>query len=259
MQNQLKNILTRKVTATVVSTIVISIWIAFLGGKDSDSEIIYNLDDAFVGWSITYVMYVGAIIFTYGNLVSIGIEYLQRKWFQKHHWFSILLHGIGGAAPGLFIPDFQDAFFLLYGMLAAALYACVDRWLYKSASKKKGVKMFFLFSLLAYALCWGYFHFNSPPIPTFTQEDAVDFATADNGTVTDVFSNKIGKWQGNVEDYEVERETSVKEMGEEIYIVTFKENWSKGNETGSWLLSYKVERGSSSIYDEKGEMPPYQE
>ncbi|MCP3763869.1 hypothetical protein NLX67_15970 [Domibacillus sp. A3M-37] len=259
MQNQLKSMLNRKLTATFVATIVTSICMAFWGLKDPDSEIIYNLGNAFAGSSAIYIMYVGGIIFTYGNLVSVGIEYLQRKWFQKHDWLYIFLHGIFGAALGLVVLDLLDVLMLLYGTPAALLYACVDRWLYKRASKNKAAKMFLLIPLLVYGLCWGYFQFITPPIPPFTKADAVDFATAGNGTVTDVFPNKIGKWKGTIKGYEVERKTSAKEMEEETYIVTFKENWRKGAETGSWLLSYKVECGSSSVYDEKGEIPPYHE
>ena len=34
--------------------------------------------------------------------------------------------------------------------------------------------------------------------------------------------------RGNIDGYQVKGETSVREMEDEVYMVTFTENWSKG-------------------------------
>jgi hypothetical protein len=95
--------------------------------------------------------------------------------------------------------------------------------------------MFFLIPTASLLISWGYFQFTSPPMPPFTKEDAVKFATSGKGTAIEHFP---------------------KEIGEEIYIVTFTENWSKGTGKGSWTLSYKVDRESLTANGEKGNMPP---
>ncbi|OCA92602.1 hypothetical protein [Pseudobacillus wudalianchiensis] len=255
MQNKLGSIFLRKLITTFVATLITSIFITFFTLKDSDSEITYNLGNEFLGWSSVFIMYVGGIILIYGSIVSIGIEYLQRKWFKKHDWLYVLLHGIFGLANGLL---FQYWILALHGMLAALLYACVDRWLYKRASKnKKSIKMFFLAPLLIYGVCWGYFYLISPPLPPFTKEDAIQSATEGEGTITDGFPKKEGKWAGIINGYQVEKETSVKETKKERYLVTLKEKWSKGNKKGDWTFSYQVDRSTLSLYKEEGEMPPY--
>ena len=46
------------------------------------------------------------------------------------------------------------------------------------------------------------------------------------GTTIEKFPKKIGKWEGTIDGYQVKRETSVQEKEEEVYMVTFTENWS---------------------------------
>jgi hypothetical protein len=60
-----------------------------------------------------------------------------------------------------------------------------------------------------------------------------------------------------VEGFQIERETSVKEIGDEIYIVTFTENWKNEMVNNFWSMSYRVKRGSSQLDGEKGNMPFY--
>jgi hypothetical protein len=96
-------------------------------------------------------------------------------------------------------------------------------------------------------------------MPPFTKEDAVKFATSGKGTAIEHFPKEIGKWEGTIDGYQVIRETNDKEIGEEIYIVIFTENWSKGTGKGSWTLSYKVDRENLTANGEKGNMPPYYE
>ncbi|KIL77389.1 hypothetical protein [Bacillus badius] len=191
---------------------------------------------------------------TYGSAVSVGIEYIQRKWLKQNNWLYILLHGMFGLVNGVWFASWLMA---LHGMAAALLYAFMDRWLYKRMAEKKGIKGFVLVPLLLCVISWGVMFFTSPSSPPFTKEEAVKFAMSGNGTVTDAFPKKAGKWQGTVNGYEVQRETSVQKEGQEIYLVIFTEKWRKGQETGSWLLSYQVDKGSCTAYAEEGERPPY--
>lgn len=245
----------RKLVTTFAATTIFSVVLSFFSLQDS-SKILYNQGNQFIGWFFVYFMYIGVIILIYGNLVSIGIEYLQRKWFQRLDWLYVLILGVFGLGNGII---FQESTLAIYGMLAAILYAIIDKWLFKRNTNSKVVKMFFLIQIVLLLICWGYFQFISPPMPPFTKENAVEFATSGEGTLEDHFPNEIGKWEGAIDGYQVKRETNAKEIGEEVYIVTFTESWSKGTREGSWALSYKVERGSLTAYDEKGIMPPYYE
>jgi hypothetical protein len=95
-------------------------------------------------------MYIGVIILIYGNLVSIVIEYLQRKWFQQYDWLYVLILGVFGLANGLF---FQQGTLAFFGMLAAILYAIIDKWLYKRKPASKKIKMLFLNPVASLLIC----------------------------------------------------------------------------------------------------------
>jgi hypothetical protein len=248
METGIGSFIIRKLVTTFVAATIFSVLLSLFSLKGS-SEIVYNQGNHFIGWFFIYLMYIGVIILFYGNLVSIGIEYLQRKWFQRLDWLYVLILGVFGLANGII---FQERILAFYGMLAAILYALIDKWLYKRNINSKSVKMFFLIPIASFLICWGYFQFTSPPMPPFTKEDAVEFATSGEGTPEEHFPKEIGKWEGTIDGYQVKRETNAKEIGEEIYIVTFTENWRKGTVKSSWVLSYKVERGGSSVYGEKG-------
>ena len=250
-----ENLLKRKITVTFVTTIVPSIILAFWYMVSiTKEETPYHLGASFIGWLALYSMYIGAIVLIYGNLVSIALECLQKKWFIKHTWLYVLLHGFFGLANGLL---FQDMSLALAGMIVALFYAFIDRWVYVRAKFQLSTKMFFLFPVLACGLLVGYFQIISDPLPPFTKEDAVAFAADGEGTVTDDFPKNIGKWDGMIDGYHIERETSAKEIGKEKYIITFTERWSKGQEKGSWFLSYEVDRESLTARASEGEYPPY--
>jgi hypothetical protein len=252
---ELGSLIIRKLITTFVSTISFSVLLGFFSLKGS-SEVVYNQGEQFIGWFIISTMYIGLIILIYGNLVSILIEFLQSKWFQHHDWLYVLILGVFGLANGIF---FQEETLAVYGMLAATLYAIIDKWLYKRNAQNKSIKMFFLLPIASILLCWGYFHFTSPSMPPFTKEDAVKHATSGEGTPIENFPKDIGKWEGTINGYQVQRETNAKEIGKEIYIVTFKGNWENGDEKGNWSLSYKIERGTLTASGEEGNIPPYYE
>jgi len=243
----------RKLTTTFITTMIFSLAPVLLNVKNG-FEFEYNQGNQFVGWFFIYFIYIGLIILIYGNFVSVMIESLQRKWFQHYDWLYILILGFFGLTNGLL---FQERTLALLGMIAAIVYGLIDKWLYKRELKNKSLKGFFLFPLTVLLICWGYLQVTSPPMPPFTKEDAVRFATSGEGTVIDHFPDEIGKWEGTIQGYRVKKETKVKEIGDEIYIVIFRESWNKGSETGTWELSYEIERGSLSAKGGRGESPPY--
>lgn len=252
MQTRISSLIVRKLITTIVATIICSAPLAYF--YINSSNFIYNQGNQFISWLFIYSMYIGVIILIYGNLVSIGIEHLQRKWFPQKDWLYVLILGVFGLANGIV---FQVSILALYGMSAAILYALIDKWIYKRISKNQSVKMFFLIPIASLLLSWGYFQYTSPPMPPFTKEDAVKFATSGEGTTIEQFPKKIGEWEGTIDGYQVIRETNAKEIGKEKYIVTFTEFWSKGSEKDSWTLSYKVDRGSLTFNGEKGKMRPH--
>jgi hypothetical protein len=241
---ELSTFLLRKLIVTFVTTCISACILCFFI-NEGNSNTIYNQGEQFIGSFLFLSFYVGIIVLIYGNLVSIGVEFLQRKWFQQYDWLYVLILGAFGLIVGL------------YGIISALLYAMIDKWLYKRMIKSKGVKMFLIIPITSILIFWGYFHFTSPQMPPFTKEDAVEFATSGEGTTIEYFPKKIGKWNGIIDGYEVERETTVQEIGEEIYIVTFTEKWRKETGTGFWSLSYEVERGSLIANSETGKTPPY--
>ncbi|MGB3259981.1 hypothetical protein [Paenisporosarcina sp.] len=255
MQHEIISLIFRKLVTTFVTTTIFSLLLAFLNliGRE---EITYNQVEQFIGWFLICFMYIGVIILIYGNLVSVGIEYLQRKWFKRHDWLYVVILGFFGLANQIIFPDFQMA---IVGVLAALLYAMIDKLLYRKMTESKSLKLFFFIPITSLMIFWGYFHVVSPAMPPFTKEDAIEFATSGEGTVIDHFPREIGQWEGKINGYQVTRESNAKEIGKEIYLVTFTERWSWTQSIGEGIysISYTVERGSLSAHSEEGNLPPY--
>ncbi|WP_175987326.1 hypothetical protein [Bacillus sp. Marseille-Q1617] len=243
----------RKILATLVSTLICSLILSLFAtfdGNDPGS----NSGSQLIGWSVVYFMYIGAIILLYGNIVSIAVEYLQRKWFEDRDWLYVLILGMFGLANGLL---FNEILMAVSGMVAAVMYGVVDKWIAAKMKRNRSIKMFVIAPACMYLLAWGLGQALSPPMPPFTKEDAVEFATSGRGTSIEHFPDEIGTWAGSVNGYRVKRETLVKETRSETYIVTFKEDWDSGTDKGTYSISYKVKRGSSTLSGQTGEMPPY--
>lgn len=246
-------LIARKSRTTVLSTFLFamawSIW-----DIQTAEETLYYLGTEFYAMTLTYFFYIGFFVLTYGNVVSIVIEAFQRKWFEHANWLYILLLGMTGSAIGLLFP-FKT--FVVAGVLMAFLYSVIDKWLLARWKRGKGSQAFFIGSIAAFPLLLGYFALASPSLPSFTAEEAVEFTTQDDGTVTDAFPNEVGTWKGEVDGYQVERTTAVEQMKEGRYLVMFTEEWRRGTEQGAWMLSYEVELGSVKLHDEEGAIPPY--
>ncbi|WP_409300241.1 hypothetical protein [Peribacillus sp. SCS-155] len=258
MNKDWSDLIARKITATFVTTIIPSFILGALyisQANDADHNK-YHQGSSFLAWSAIYVMYIGTIVLVYGNLVSLGLEYIKNRWSNNHVRLYVGLHGVFGLANGFIFRETALAF---YGMAAALLYACIDRWVYKRMEEQNDIKMFYLIPVLILSLLWGYYTIISAPEPPFTKHDAVAFATSGSGTAEDdLFPKKIGKWHGTIEGYQVERETSAKKIGKEKYVVTFTEKWEKDGDKGTWHSSYEVGRGSSgNLGGETGDEPPY--
>lgn len=94
-------------------------------------------------------------------------------------------------------------------------------------------------------------------MPPFTKEDAVHLATSGDGVIPGHFPQDIGKWAFTIDGYQVTRETHIKEMDNEIYLLTFTEKWRKGNERGTWESSYEIDRWGLASNSSQGTIPPY--
>ncbi|WP_313894200.1 hypothetical protein [Psychrobacillus sp.] len=248
------NYLLRKLVTTVITTVITSVSFVAYSLIRNSTGIDHSLGSQFLGWFMVWFIYSGAVIFIYGSLVSIGIDFIQRKGFIRPKWLYVLIHGLFGIMFGVFA---QEWLLSIYGMLIASMYAIIYKLLSKILLEKKSIKMFFLIPSAFLLLSWGYFYVISAPIPLFTEEDAVEFATSGNGTVTSDFPKKVGKWQGSIDGFEVERATDVKQIAKEKYIVTFTEKWEKGYITGTCFYSYIVERNSSTANELCKKTPPY--
>ncbi|MGK7377596.1 hypothetical protein ACSFXN_07115 [Planococcus sp. 1R117A] len=243
----------RKLKTTVLATFLFamagSIW-----DIQTAEETVYHLGTDFYAMTLTSFFYIGLFVLTYGNAVSIIIESFQQKWFERADWLYVLLLGVAGSAIGLLFP-FQV--FILSGVVVAVLYGVIDKWLLARWQRGKGNQAFFIGSIIAFFLLFGYFLLTSPSLPLLTADEAVETATQDDGTVTDVSPNEAGTWKGEVDGYQVERTTAVEQLEEGLFLVIFTETWQKGTEKGEWMLSYEVALGTVTLHDEEGAMPPY--
>lgn len=236
--------------ALLISSIVWSVVTIY-----TDEEIVYHLAEHFYGMAGVYFFYAGVVVLIYGNLVSILTESVLRRWSGRTDWLYVPILGGAGTAIGLLFPF---TIFIILGILTAVFYGMADRWFLYRSRRGKGSTAIFAAPLVAFLILWCFFYFTSPPLPPVTAEDAVEFATGDSDTKLDDFPNEVGTWKGMVDGgYLVERITAVEPLEENIYLVTFTETWQKGEERGTWLTSYRVDRSSSTVYEEEGNLPPY--
>lgn len=243
----------RKLAATFLAPFIFSMaWCSW--NITMADETVYYQGTEFYAMTLVYFFYIGFFVLVYGNIVSFVAEILQRKWFERADWLYVLILGAFGAAIGLVFPVWN---FIIAGILVAMLFGVIDKWLLKRWQLDKGNKALFITPFMAFALLWGYYHFASPSLPAHTAQQAVEFATSGSGTSIDRFPDEVGTWQGEIEGYQVKRTTAVEKMDEETYMVIFTEEWQKGRVDDSWMMSYEVDRSSSILREEEGDMPPY--
>jgi len=259
MKTKPTSIFFRKMMATLLSTYACSLLVSVLSvAGDNKNSLFYSAEANFISALTIFFCYIGVIILIYGNVVSAVVEYIQKRYFPTKHWLYVIVLGIAGLPLGVLFPHWT---MYVYGAGAALLYAGIDKWLEKSSSPYNqgwsGLGSLILLTILL----WGVFFFvgreNQQQQP-FTKEEAVQNETSVKDTVTSDFPKKVGKWQGTVKGYAVTRETSVDDTEDkETYDVHFTETWHKGNQSGTWQLTYRADRASSWLYEEKGEEPPY--
>ena len=247
----MEQLIIRKLLATFMSTMTVAVLFAFYGVVTSDET--HLLGNHFIGWLFVFSFYIGLVVLVYGNLVSVAVEYLQRRWFN-HDLLYILLLGVFGLLSGVF---FQEEALALYGMGVALFYGVIDKWIARRNALGKTVTPFLLVPIVLVIVPWGYLFVSSEALPPFTMEDAVAFATSGEGSTIEQFPSSIDTWEGEIDGMHVIRETAAKEVGREIYTVTFTEMWASGVQSGAWSMSYRVERGSMTLLGETGEMPTY--
>jgi hypothetical protein len=228
----------RKMTAVFVTTITLAMILASLSINDAGGTSDYG--EAFLFAAMLYGTYGGVIILVYGTLVSALIEYVMNRWFKINIPLYILLHGVFG------LIMIEVPILAVLGVGSALLYACIDRWIHYRIKREKPIMMLMLTPITFFAMIWSVLSFISPDQPPFTAENAVDFVTSGKGTIID----KFPKEEGVITVGNATRETSVDEIGDEVYIVTFTETWIDEDAGGPWSISYKVERGSSTLYDQ---------
>jgi len=243
--------------ATLLSTYVCSLLVSVLSvAGDNKDSLFYSVEDNFLSALTIFFCYIGVIVLIYGNVVSAVVEYIQKRYFPTKSWVYVIALGIAGLPLGVLFPHWT---MYLYGAGTALLYGGIDKWLEKSSSPYNygwsGLGCLILLTILL----WGVFYFvGREHDKPFTMEEAVENETSVQDTVTEDFPKKIGKWKGTIKGYTVTRETSANETeDEETYDVHFTETWRKGNQSGTWQLTYRADRASSWLYEEKGEEPPY--
>ncbi|WP_138754937.1 hypothetical protein [Paenibacillus sinopodophylli] len=249
------DLMIRKLLTTFVVTTSTSILFSLSDLPRSDYSIASHLvwNDIFYNIYF-YNMYIGAIIFIYGNAVSLAIEWARCKWFSRQVWLGIGLHAFWGMGLGVVIKSW---IFLLIGMLIALAYGVLDWWLEARMLKQKRVAFILLLPVVLYAVAWAALYEKAPSDPSFTMEEAVAFVVQGGGTDIQVFPDHIGIWHGTIDSYRVVRETSAGPLDENRYIVTFSETWRKGKIINSRHFSYQVERDSMTFYSSEGDSPPY--
>ncbi|MFZ3578760.1 hypothetical protein [Virgibacillus sp. DJP39] len=252
MEHNFRDSVIRKLITTFVTVTLVSITLASVSLLESQFQ--YNLGNQLMGWTFLYIVYVGVIVLIYGNAVSFIVKFAQKRWFKHNNWIYVSLHGLFGLANGLLFTFWYAA---LYGLLAALFYAFIDRWIYTRDLKEKRMRLFIIVPLVIYGILWGVLQIISPTMPPFSKQDAVEFATSGEGTIIEIFPEKIGETKQNIGNYTVTRETQVERVQDETYVVTFTERWSSQYRSGYWYTSYIVKRGQLTIDEQGGTNPPY--
>lgn len=122
-----RELIARKLKATVLAVFLYAMaWSSW--DIYTDTTILYRWGEHFTGMTMFYFFYIGCFVLTYGNLLSLIVEFCQRKWFAQADWLYVLLLSIGGSAIGLLFPAKS---FIIAGMGTAAFYGIFDKWLLK--------------------------------------------------------------------------------------------------------------------------------
>lgn len=244
-------LLLRKLVTSYILTIFIAIYFAifYLFPIESAS---YYLEVDFLGWTFIYCIYIFPVLLLYGSPISIIVELIHKKGIFKNRWLYILLHSLFGGFFGIIVvtldPFLFDWLFILFGAFLALLYAVIDRILYIKLKSKKAIWISLSFPVIILAFMWGGFQFASEPLPPFTAEDAIKFASEGDEMLAK-FPQKEGISKAEIDGYHIIQETKAEIIDDDTYIIYFFETWSKNGESDSFSISYKIDRNSSTLHN----------
>ncbi|WP_156043115.1 hypothetical protein [Paenibacillus sp. UNC451MF] len=208
---------------------------------------------------LIFSLYVVPIVFIYGAGVSALVEVVLGKLRMNVTMkllLQVVLHAVFGSVLGIIV---DSKLFCLYGTIAAVLFLLFDNLLCKLEGRiqAKGWLIWIASPLVILVCLQIYNQSITPPLPPFTEKDAVEFATSGKGTVIDYFPKQVGTRVMTIDGYRVERETRVAKTNKEEYEVTFIEKWEKDGVTGQHSYNYSVSRGSMTANGGGGDRIPY--
>lgn len=245
----------RKLTATFTVSVLGSlafVCLTFLFDSGGEN---YNLGNKLLMGMYFYLLYIGAIILFFGNLVSICIEWFHRKVKRLSLPVFVLLHGLFGLLNGVV---FHTVTLALAGFMFAVLYALIDRWILWKKFNGKQMMAVSAAPVLLVLIFFVLAQWISEPMPPFEAEDAVEQATAGKGTSIEDFPDYVGTERTRVDGLLIERTTSVKEVEDEVYHVKFQETWwEESGDKHTNYMTYEVKRGATTLHASGGEDTPH--
>ena len=246
----------RKLLVAFFSTSLLSIYLAQWYTTIESERFPYDLHSTFLGWFVIYFAYSGVVIFIYGGFVSIVLELISTKLMKLHWLIYLCLHAMLGLPFGLFTYGAGA----LMGGGTALVFGMTDLWLRQRSKLKLPRKTITLvIPIVIVVIMTTIFAFVSPERPPFTKEEAILEAHESRGVYYDHFPEEEGVWTGKIKGYDVKQEVSVEEKEQEVYHVTFRETWEKGEEKGSWYWTYEIRRNGMSSVGGHDETPGYYE
>lgn len=117
-------LLYRKIITSVLTVIIftLGVSITFVFGYEAYE----SLGSGIIGISLVIVFYSTPFVFLYGIPVSILIEYMYLKHLPASNVLFIGLHSVFGMASYFMFWEWSG---IIYGMIVATLFSCIDRLL----------------------------------------------------------------------------------------------------------------------------------
>ncbi|RJX37351.1 hypothetical protein D3P09_23660 [Paenibacillus pinisoli] len=255
--------LIRKAVASYLTSFAVVIYMSLiLTGVEANAT--FPRFDQFMTWTTFISLYVFPIVFIFGSLVSMALEFVVNRRVHSRTLelaLPIAGHLLFGA---LFSIPFRSASFTWLCLAAAVFYWLAD-FLFSRIAEKGWRKNGILFSIampLVFIAGVGLLSLTNDKTPEqqpFTKEAAVRTATSGtSGTELEVFPKQVGSTQLELNGYKVTRETAVTRTGDEQYEVIFREHWTKDEEEGTRSMTYSVSRSGMTLKTNEGSLPPYQ-
>ncbi|MCU6707287.1 hypothetical protein M6D81_01080 [Paenibacillus sp. J5C_2022] len=248
----------RKCVAAYFTVMVVVFGLTF--GFTSMGGSLWQTADNYLSSMLVIAIFTVPAVFIYGIFASIVIEHLigRTKLQGPVEWLvSGTLHVIMGILFGLFL---QGTLFSIFGAFAALIFFVMDKSVQSlfPRLRQRNKAAALAAPLILLLVFVGIVQLTAPPLPPFTTDDAVAFATQGDGSVTDLFPKEVGISKLTHQGYAIERETKVETgSGKETYYIYFIERWRKGEEAGAHSMKYKVTRGSMGAEGSEGADPPY--